>query len=243
MPAYNAAKTVKNTYDDIPKEWVDSILLVDDQSRDETVAIAQQLGITTFRHSKNKGYGGNQKTCYIEALKLKADIVVMLHPDYQYNPKDIPLILKPIIDGKADLVLGSRIMGGNAMKNGMPWWKFISNKFLTFVENLALGLNLSEYHTGYRAYDHTLLETIPFIKNSDDFVFDTQFIIQAVAAGKKIAEIPSDAKYFADASSVSFKRSVEYGLSTLRSIIQFKLSRIFPKKYDWLEKRAASKGQ
>lgn len=239
MPAYNAAKTVKNTYDDIPKDWVDEIILVDDQSRDKTVKIARELGITTLAHAKNKGYGGNQKTCYAEALRRNADIVVMLHPDYQYNPKDIPRMIKPIIENEADLVLGSRVINKNAIKNGMPWWKFVSNKFLTAVENIALGQKLSEYHTGYRAYTRALLESIPFAKNSDDFVFDTQLIIQTIACGKKIAEVPSDGKYFADASSISFKRSVEYGLATLKSVLEFKLWQMSIKNYDWIKKSDA----
>lgn len=236
MPAYNAAKTVKSTYDDIPKNWVDEIILVDDQSRDETIKTARQLGIPVLAHPKNKGYGGNQKTCYTEAIRRNADIVIMLHPDYQYNPKDIPLLLKPLIDGEADLVLGSRILGGNAMKNGMPWWKFVSNKFLTAIENIALGQKLSEYHTGYRAYTRDLLESIPYLKNSDDFVFDSQLIVQTAALGKKIKEIGSDSKYFSDASSISFKRSVEYGLATLKSILQFKLWQTSLKNYDWIKK-------
>ena len=190
MPAYNAAKTVQVTYDDIPKEYVDEIILVDDASHDETVKKARELGLKVFVHPENRGYGGNQKTCYTEALKEGADIVVMLHPDYQYDPKLIPEIIKPIIEGKADLVLASRLLSGTAISGGMPFYKFISNRFLTISENIFLGQKLSEFHTGYRAYSKKLLTTIPFMNNSENFVFDTEVIIQTVYFGFKISEIP-----------------------------------------------------
>ncbi|MBU3956500.1 glycosyltransferase family 2 protein [bacterium] len=234
MPAYNAEKTLLKTYNDIPKDWIDEIILTDDKSKDETIKIAQELGITTFTHLKNTGYGGNQKTCYIEALKRNADIIIMLHPDYQYNPKDIPDLIKPIIEEKADLVLGSRLLKGNAMKYGMPWWKFISNRFLTSIENMILEQKLSEYHTGYRAYSGKLLHSIPFMENSDDFVFDTQLIAQTIFIGKKIAEISSDSQYFKDASSISLRRSIEYGLLTLKTMLEFKMAKASIKKYRWL---------
>lgn len=225
MPAYNAAKTLVKTYNDIPPGTVDHIILVDDVSQDETVEVAQQLQIQTVLHLQNKGYGGNQKTCYIEALKAGADIVVMLHPDYQYDSTKIPQLIQPIIDGKADMVLGSRLLDDQALAGGMPVWKYISNRFLTTVENVIFGQNLSECHTGLRAYSRKMLETIPFLLNSDDFVFDTEVIAQAAAFGFKLAEIAVPTRYFAEASSVNFKRSVVYGLSTLQVCLRYALDR------------------
>ncbi len=217
MPAYNAAKTVEKTHGDIPKDLVSKVILVDDASSDETAEISRQLGLDVIVHVQNKGYGGNQKTCYVEALSAGADIIVMVHPDNQYDATRIPSMIQPIIDGKADLVMGSRLLGGRAetLQGGMPIWKYISNRFLTTVENLALGTHLSEAHTGFRAYSRKLLLTIPFLLNSDDFVFDSEVIAQTVAFGFKIAEVPVPTRYFPEASSVNFRRSVIYGFSTL----------------------------
>ncbi len=215
MPAYNAAQTLERTYNDLPKKVVDQIILVDDVSKDETVTVARQLGLEVVIHIQNKGYGGNQKTCYLEALKAGADIVVMLHPDYQYDSRLVPDLIAPIIEGKADMMLGSRFLSGGTLAGGMPIWKYIANRFLTLVENLTLGLRLSEAHTGFRAYSRKLLETIPFLLNSDDFVFDTQVIAQAVAFGFHVGEIAVPTRYFKEASSVNFRRSIVYGLSTL----------------------------
>ena len=215
MPAYNAAKTLERTYNDLPKKVVNHIILVDDVSKDETVEIARQLGLEVVIHIQNKGYGGNQKTCYLEALKAGADIIVMLHPDYQYDSRLVPELVAPIIEGQADMMMGSRFLSSDTLAGGMPIWKYIANRFLTLAENLALGLNLSEAHTGFRAYSRAVLETIPFLLNSDDFVFDTQVIAQAVAFGFRIKEIPVPTRYFKEASSVNFRRSVVYGFATL----------------------------
>jgi len=221
MPAYNAVKTLQATYDDIPKEIVDEIILVDDASHDETVSLARKLGLTVFLHPHNRGYGGNQKTCYTEALKESADIVVMLHPDYQYDPKLVPEIIKPILEGKADLVLASRLLSKTALSGGMPFYKYISNRFLTLVENLVLGQRLSEFHTGYRAYSRKLLEKIPFMNNSENFVFDTEVIVQSVYFKFKIEEIPCPTKYLKDSSSISFRNSVLYGVQTLIVLLKY----------------------
>ncbi|HEV8488892.1 MAG TPA: glycosyltransferase family 2 protein [Candidatus Limnocylindrales bacterium] len=227
MPAYNAAQTLERTYADIPHSIVDRIILVDDVSRDETVDIARNLGLDVILHRQNRGYGGNQKTCYGAALEAGADVVVMLHPDYQYDATRIPALIEPIVDGRADLMLGSRFLG-DPLAGGMPRWKFVSNRFLTIFENLAFGLHLSEYHTGLRAYSRRLLETIPFELNSDDFVFDQELIAQVVAAGMRgrIGEIAVPTRYFEEASSVGFRRSVVYGLSTLRVVARYLLHRL-----------------
>jgi glycosyltransferase involved in cell wall biosynthesis len=225
MPAYNAAQTLKKTYDDIPHAVVDQIILVDDVSHDGTVEIARELGLDVIIHLQNKGYGGNQKTCYIEALRKGADIVVMLHPDYQYDSRLVPQMIAPIIEGKADLVLGSRMLGGGALAGGMPLWKYAANRFLTAVENLAFGQRLSEYHTGFRAYNRRLLETLPFLLNRDSFVFDTEVLAQAVFAGMHISEIPVPTRYFREASSVDFKNSVVYGLETMLVVARYVLNK------------------
>jgi glycosyltransferase involved in cell wall biosynthesis len=225
MPAYNAARTLERTYADIPHDLVDHMILVDDVSNDETVDIAKHLGIEVIVHRQNLGYGGNQKTCYDRALEWGADVVVMLHPDYQYDATRIPQLVAPILDGSTDLMLGSRFLG-DPIAGGMPTWKYVSNRFLTGVENLAFGLRLSEYHTGLRAYSRRLLEVIPYRLNSDDFVFDQDLIAQVVAVGgMKIGEIAVPTRYFEEASSVNFKRSVVYGLSTLRVVGRFLLHR------------------
>ena len=227
MPAYNAARTLAATYQNIPSEMVDEVLLVDDASRDETVKIALDFHLKVVRHPHNVGYGGNQKTCYMEALRDGADIVVMLHPDGQYDPRLIPQIIEPIKEGKADFVLGSRLMQkGGALKGGMPLYKFLANRFLTSLENLILGQKLSEMHTGYRAYSREFLERIPFLRNSNDFVFDSQIIAQAVAFKQRIVEIPVSTKYFKEASSVNFKVSLIYGLKTLWTVFKFAFDRL-----------------
>jgi glycosyltransferase involved in cell wall biosynthesis len=227
MPAYNAAQTLERTYADVPHDVVDKIILVDDVSRDETVEIARHLGLDVIVHRQNRGYGGNQKTCYDAALEAGAKVVVMLHPDYQYDATRIPALIAPILAGERDLMLGSRFLG-DPLAGGMPRWKFIANRFLTTVENFAFGLRLSEYHTGLRAYSRSLLETIPYRLNSDDFVFDQELIAQVVAAGMgdRIGEIGVPTRYFDEASSVGFKRSVVYGLSTLRVVARYLLHRL-----------------
>ncbi len=225
MPAYNAAQTLEKTYRDLPPGIVDKAILVDDVSQDETVEIAQRLGLKTVIHVQNRGYGGNQKTCYLEALKEGADVVVMLHPDYQYDSTRVPDLVAPILQGESDMMLGSRFLEGGTLAGGMPIWKYISNRFLTLVENLTLGLRLSEAHTGFRAYRREVLETIPFLLNSDDFVFDTQVIAQAVAFGFRIGEIGVPTRYFEEASSVNFKRSVVYGLTTLWTMLRYLLDK------------------
>ena len=239
MPAYNAAKTLQRTYADIPHEMVHRIILVDDVSRDETVDVARQLGLDVIIHQQNLGYGGNQKTCYDAALAAGADVVVMLHPDYQYDATRIPALVEPILSGRADLMLGSRFLG-DPLAGGMPRWKYISNRFLTIIENLAFGLRLSEYHTGLRAYSRRLLQRIPYRLNSNDFVFDQELIAQVVAAGmrRRIGEIAVPTRYFEEASSVGFKRSVVYGLSTLRVVLRYLLHRLRVRRSPQLMARA-----
>lgn len=214
MPAYNAAKTLERTYHEIPHGSVDHVILVDDVSQDETVELAHELGLDVVVHRQNRGYGGNQKTCYDRALEIGAQVVVMLHPDYQYDASRIPALIEPILSGRADLTLGSRFLG-DPLGGGMPRWKYVSNRFLTGLENRAFGLHLSEYHTGLRAYSRRLIESLPYHENSDDFVFDQQLIAQAVRGGFSIEEIAVPTRYFREASSVGFRRSVVYGLSTL----------------------------
>jgi len=227
MPAYNAARTLQRTYADIPHELVQQIILVDDVSADETVEIASQLGLVVIIHPENRGYGGNQKTCYDAALAAGAEIVVMLHPDYQYDATRIPALIAPIADGSRDLMLGSRFLG-DPLAGGMPRWKYVSNRFLTELENLVFGLRLSEYHTGLRAYSRRLLDTIPYHLNSNDFVFDQELIAQVVAAGMtdRIGEIAVPTRYFEEASSVGLRRSIVYGLSTLRVVGRYLLHRL-----------------
>jgi glycosyltransferase involved in cell wall biosynthesis len=227
MPAYNAARTLERTYADIPHESIDRVILVDDVSHDETVDIARQLGLDVIVHRQNRGYGGNQKTCYDAALEAGADVVVMLHPDYQYDATRIPALIEPIVADERDLMLGSRFLG-DPLAGGMPRWKYVSNRFLTVVENVTFGLRLSEYHTGLRAYSRRLLDTIPYKLNSDDFVFDQELIAQVVAAGMRdrIGEIAVPTRYFEEASSVGFQRSLVYGLSTLRVVARYLLHRL-----------------
>ena len=225
MPAYNAAKTLRITYDAIPKENVDHVILVDDGSSDETLKIAKDLNLEVFVHSRNYGYGANQKTCYTEALKAGADIVVMLHPDYQYDPTLLPNIVAPIKAGEADVVLGSRFLQGSTVGQGMPWWKYLGNRFLTWLENAVLNLRLSEYHTGYRAFSRRVLEEVPFVLNSDKFVFDQEMLVQAVHLRFPIREVAVPTRYFRDASSASFRASVVYGLSILILLARYLLHR------------------
>jgi len=226
LPAYNAAKTLEMTYREIPFEFVDEVVLVDDASRDDTAEVARRLGIHTIVHEQNKGYGGNQKTCYRKALSLGADIVVMLHPDYQYTPKLITAVSAMIAYGEFDAVLASRILGIGALKGGMPVYKYIANRFLTLIENLLLGHKLSEYHTGYRAFSREVLEKLPLDANSDDFVFDNQMLAQIVWAGFSIGEVSCPTKYFADASSINFRRSVKYGFGVLGTAMQFRAAKM-----------------
>jgi glycosyltransferase involved in cell wall biosynthesis len=225
MPAYNAAKTLEATYRGLAMDVVDEVILVDDVSHDETVDIAERLGLKVVVHVQNRGYGGNQKTCYLEALRSGADVVVMVHPDNQYDSTLVPQMIQPIIDNQADIVLGSRLLSGTALAGGMPLWKYVSNRFLTLVENAAFGLRLSEYHTGFRAYSRRLLETLPFLLNSDNFVFDQEIMAQAVCWHFRVAEVPVPTRYFAEASSVGFRRSVEYGLDVLKLVGRYLLHR------------------
>ena len=225
MPAYNAEKTLKITYDDLPHGDIGEVILVDDASRDETVRVAKELGLTVFVHSRNYGYGGNQKTCYTEALRASATIIVMVHPDYQYDPRLVPEMIKPIENEEADVVFGSRMMGVSAYKQGMPWWKYLANKFLTGVENRAFGLHLSEFHTGYRAYRREVLEAIDFRANSDNFIFDQDIVAQVVEAGYRIKEIPVPVRYFPEASSAGFLASTRYGFSILWLATRYRLHR------------------
>ncbi|MBI2058797.1 MAG: glycosyltransferase family 2 protein [Nitrospirae bacterium] len=226
MPAYNAEKTLHLTYRDLPKGTYDSVILVDDGSTDRTAEIARELGLEVFLHNRNYGYGANQKTCYREALKTGADVIVMVHPDYQYDPKLLPEMVEPIERGDANIVLGSRLLVDDALSRGMPWWKYVSNRLLTQLENWVLHLKLSEYHTGYRAFSRRVLETIPFEANSDGFIFDQELIFQAVHLGYEIREIPVPARYFPDASSASFLSSVVYGLGILVLIGKYGLHRL-----------------
>ena len=221
MPAYNAAKTLRMTYAALPHDVVDLVILVDDGSRDQTKEIARELNLELFVHNRNYGYGANQKTCYREALRAGADIVVMVHPDYQYDPTLLPRIIKPIQDGEADVVLGSRLLGAKPMEGGMPWWKYVGNKFLTGVENWMFGLSLAEYHTGYRAFHRKVLERTNLELNSDNFDFDQEIIAQIVELKMRIAEVAVPTRYFKEASSASFKQSVVYGLSTLGLLFNY----------------------
>lgn len=231
MPAYNAARTVRRTYDEIPKDIVDDIILTDDASSDETVPLASSLPIRVFRHDRTRGYGGNQKTCYTEALKAGADIVVMIHPDYQYTPKLITAMAAMIALGEFDVVLGSRILGGGALKGGMPVYKYAANRILTLIQNLLMGQKISEYHTGYRAWHRRVLETLPLLENSDDFVFDNQMLAQAFSFGFRIGEISCPCRYEPDSSSINALRSIRYGLGVLGVTAQVVLQRLGLARY------------
>lgn len=226
MPAYNASKTLKQTYDEIPFAIVDEVILVDDFSKDDTYETAKSLGIQkVLRHDKNKGYGGNQKTCYKEALASGADIVVMLHPDYQYTPLLMEAMVYPIARGLFPVMMGSRILGKGALRGGMPYYKYFFNRFLTFTQNLLMGQKLAEYHTGYRAFSREILESLPWEQNSDDFVFDNEILGQIAFAGYTIGEVTCPTKYFKEASSISFSRSMKYGLGVLRVSLTYRLQR------------------
>jgi glycosyltransferase involved in cell wall biosynthesis len=225
MPAYNAERTLRRTYAEIPTDVVDDVILVDDKSQDQTAEIAQALGIKTIVHSKNLGYGGNQKTCYKEAMKLGADIVIMVHPDYQYTPKLITAMASLIAEGLFDCVLGSRILGVGALQGGMPRYKFVANRLLTFAQNLLLDYKLSEYHTGYRAFSRLLLETLPLETNEDGFVFDNQMLSQIIYAGFTIGEITCPTRYMEDSSSISLPRAVLYGIGVIKTSAAFRLHR------------------
>jgi glycosyltransferase involved in cell wall biosynthesis len=223
LPAYRAEKTLKQTYDQIPLEVVDHVILVDDASTDSTVALAKQMGIKTFCHRQNLGYGANQKTCYREALTLGSDIVVMLHPDYQYDPRLVTAMAAMVASGVYDAVLGSRILGNTALHGGMPYYKYVANRALTFFQNLFCGAKLSEYHSGYRAFSREVLERLPLLGDSDDFVFDNQMLTQVIAFQYRIGEISCPTKYMPEASSISFRRSVTYGLGVLRTSVKYRL--------------------
>jgi glycosyltransferase involved in cell wall biosynthesis len=226
MPAYNAARTLKQTVSELPHEIVDGVLLVDDHSSDETVKLARDMGLTTFVHNANLGYGRNQKTCYREALKRGADIVVMLHPDYQYSPRLVTAMASLIAYGEYDVIIASRILGKGALSGGMPLYKYISNRFLTLVQNILLNFKLSEYHTGYRAFSREVLISLPLEEDSDDFVFDNQMLAQAIYMHFRIGEASCPTKYFSEASSINFTRSVRYGLGVLATSVKFRLQRM-----------------
>jgi glycosyltransferase involved in cell wall biosynthesis len=237
MPAFKAGRTLEKTYREIPRDVVDEVLLVDDASTDATIEIGLKLGLTTFVHACNLGYGANQKTCYREALRQGADIVVMLHADYQYDPRLIPAMASLIAAGANDVVLGSRILGRGALRGGMPLYKYVANRFLTFFQNILVGAKLSEYHTGYRAFSRRVLQELPLLANSDDFLFDNQILTQALAFGYSIGEISCPARYFTEASSINFRRSVRYGFGVLGTSVLYRLwkwglcrSRLFSKR-------------
>ena len=222
MPAYNAEQTLQQTYHEIPREIVDEVILVDDASLDNTAQIARNLGIKTIVHAKNTGYGGNQKTCYTSALELGADIIIMLHPDYQYDPRLVTAMSAMLASEIYDVALGSRIIGSSPLRGGMPLYKYIANRFLTFFQNILLNSKISEYHTGYRAFTRKVLEELPLLANSDDFLFDNQMLTQCIAFGYRIGEISCPAKYFPEASSINFNRSVYYGIGVLYTSIIFR---------------------
>jgi glycosyltransferase involved in cell wall biosynthesis len=240
MPAFNAARTLRMTYHELPKDRVDLVILVDDGSTDETVQVAKELDLDIFVHTRNFGYGANQKTCYREALKADAEVIVMLHPDYQYAPTLLPTLVEPLARGDFDVVLGSRLMGDSPVKQGMPWWKYVGNRLLTRLENKAFGLSLAEYHTGYRAYARHVLETVNFSMNSDGFVFDQEILAQVVEAGFRIGQVPVPTRYFAEASSASFAASCHYGLSILSLLARYVAHRkgwLHVRQFDSLDRR------
>jgi glycosyltransferase involved in cell wall biosynthesis len=240
MPAYNAAKTLQQTYSEIPLDTVDDVLLVDDGSSDRTISVARELGLTTFLHKNNLGYGRNQKTCYREALRRDADIVIMVHPDYQYSPKLIVPMAGMIAYGEYDVVLASRILGPGALEGGMPLYKYVSNRVLTAVQNILLDYKLSEYHTGYRAFSRTVLESLPLEENTDDFVFDNEMLAQVIYFGYRIGEVSCPTRYFADASSINFQRSVKYGLGVLATSVKFRLQKMGLGRFGIFDSREAT---
>jgi glycosyltransferase involved in cell wall biosynthesis len=226
LPAYNAAQTLEMTFREIPADVVDDVILVDDASTDDTLRLAKNLGVFAVQHNYNKGYGANQKTCYRLALERGADIVIMLHPDYQYTPKLLLPMASMLCSGLFDVVLGSRILGTGALAGGMPLYKYMANRVLTFVQNILLGHKLSEYHTGYRGFTRSVMESLPFDRNSDNFIFDNQMLSQVIYRGFKVGEISCPARYFPEASSINFRRAVIYGLGVLRTSISFRLARL-----------------
>ncbi len=225
LPAYNAARTLEQTVNEMPREIIDEVLLIDDHSKDETVQVAQQLGLRVYRHDKNFGYGRNQKTCYAEALRTGADIVVMLHPDYQYDPRLVLPMAALVATGVYDVVIASRILGGNTRAGGMPLYKYVANRVLTLIENFMLGAKLSEYHTGYRAFSRDVLLSMPLLTNSDDFAFDNEMLVQAIYFGYRIGEMSCPTRYFPEASSINFQRSVKYGFAVLWTSFRFRLQK------------------
>jgi glycosyltransferase involved in cell wall biosynthesis len=239
LPAYNAAETLARTVGEIDRDIVDDVVLTDDGSRDETVMLSRSLGLHTIVHDRNRGYGANQKTCYRAALARGADIVVMLHPDYQYSPRLIPAMASMIVSRHYDAVLGSRILGGGALQGGMPIWRYVANRGLTLVENILMGQKFSEYHTGYRAWSRAVLERLPFERCSDDFVFDNQMIALAIHAGFRFGEISCPTHYFKDASSIDFRRAVVYGFGVIETALRFRLARAGVKSWPLLERPPA----
>ncbi len=235
LPAYNAEATLSRTIAELDLTLIDEVVLVDDASSDETVSVARQLGLEPIRHEVNKGYGGNQKTCYRRALELGADVIVMVHPDYQYSPKLVVAMASMIAYGEYDMVMGSRILAQNSIAGGMPRYKYVANRFLTFVENIALGQKLSEYHTGLRAFSSELLASLPFERNSDDFVFDNHIIAQAVRAGARIGELSCPTRYEADSSSINLRRSVKYGLGVLRTCVDYRAHKYGLRSREYLD--------
>ena len=240
MPAYNAEKTLQQTVAEIPRDIVDEIILVDDASRDKTVEVSQELHLITFQHKRNFGYGRNQKTCYREALERGADVVIMVHPDYQYSPNLIVPMAGMIAYGEYDVVMGSRILGKGALAGGMPVYKYVANRFLTLAQNILMSQKLSEYHTGFRAFRRKVLENLPLEENSDDFVFDNEMIAQAAFFGYRIGEISCPTRYFTDASSINFRRSVKYGLGVLATSVKFRLHRMGLRKSTLFRERGQS---
>lgn len=226
MPAYNAEKTLTKTYNQIPLEIVDEVILVDDKSSDKTIEVARKLNIKIFIHENNKGYGGNQKTCYQEALNLGGDVIIMLHPDYQYNPRLITAMASLIVENVYDVVIASRIIGNTAIKGGMPIYKYISNRFLTLLENFIIGEKLSEYHSGYRVFSREVIQSLPLKNNSDDFVFDNQMLLQCFYCNFKIGEISCPTKYEKESSSINFQRSLKYGLGVIKTAFVYRLSKM-----------------
>jgi glycosyltransferase involved in cell wall biosynthesis len=235
LPAYNAVATLSRTVGELDRDVIDVIVLVDDASTDGTVSLARELGLEPIRHERNLGYGGNQKTCYRQALKLGADIIVMVHPDYQYSPLLVPAMASMIAYGEYDMVLGSRILAQNSVARGMPRYKYVANRFLTFVENIFLQQKLSEYHTGLRAFSSTLLADLPFDRNSDDFIFDNQIIAQAISVGARIGEVSCPTRYQAESSSINLRRSIKYGLGVLRTSGQYRLRKHGLRQYSYLD--------
>lgn len=239
MPAFNAAKTLRQTYDDLPKDIIDKVLLVDDRSSDETLRLARELGLKVFSHKANLGYGKNQKTCYREALKEGADVVIMVHPDYQYSPRLVLPLAGMIASGEYQVALGSRILGIGALEGGMPLYKYIANRFLTAVQNLLLGYKLSEYHTGFRAFSREVLELLPLEQNTDDFLFDNEVLAQLIFFQCRIGEISCPTKYFPEASSINFSRSVTYGLGVLATSCKFRLQKLGLGKFKIFDRSSA----